>query len=411
MIPKLIESLDANDPLAEKRKEFLLPKDTVYLDGNSLGPLTKHAKQRVEQVIEQQWGEDLIASWNKHDWINLPTAVGEKIAPLIGARQGQVICCDSTSVNLFKLLASALTLNSGRKIILSEQDNFPTDIYMAQGLAQLLGEQRCHLKRVSSQQLEPALDETVAVLMLTQVDFRSGALHDMQRLTALAQQKGVLVIWDLAHSVGAFPVYLDEMKVDFAVGCGYKYLNGGPGAPAWVYVAKRHQAHISQPLQGWMGHRQPFAFDPDYQARQGVDRYLAGTPSILSMVALDAALDVFAELDLCELQQKSHALSELFIKYVTESPELDGFTLLSPPDPTQRGSQLAYTHADAYAVSRALIARKVIVDFRAPSVIRFGFAPLYTRFADVWRAVQILSGIIGEKAYLDPQFQLRETIT
>ena len=411
MVPDDILSMDANDPLANKRKEFLLPKDTLYLDGNSLGPLTKRAKQRVAQVIQQQWGEDLIASWNKHDWIKLPVTVGEKIARLIGAQHDQVISCDSTSVNLFKLLACALTLNSSRKVILSQQDNFPTDLYMAQGLTELLGEQRCRAKLVSSQQLESALDETVAVLMLTQVNFRSGALHDMQRLTELAHQKGILVIWDLAHSAGALPVMLDEARVDFAVGCGYKYLNGGPGAPAFVYVAERHQAHISQPLQGWMGHHQPFAFEPAYQAAAGVEQCLAGTPGILSMVALDAALDVFADVDLYQLREKSIALSELFIQCVAESPELEELELLSPTDPKQRGSQLAYAHTEAFAISQALIASKVVVDFRAPNVIRFGFTPLYTRYIDIWHAAQTLLIIITEKTYLEPKFQSRNTVT
>jgi kynureninase len=314
-------------------------------------------------------------------------------------------------VNLFKLLACALALNSNRTVILSQQDNFPTDLYMAQGLERLLGEQRCRLKQVSSANLESELDDTVAVLMLTQVNFRTGDLHDMQRMTELAQQKGILVIWDLAHSAGAFPVYLDDAKVDFAVGCGYKYLNGGPGAPAFVYVAERHQTHISQPLQGWMGHRQPFAFKPDYAARDGVIQFLAGTPAILSMVALDAALDVFADVDLCQLHEKSIALSELFIKCVAESSQLQGVKLLSPTDSAQRGSQVAYKHAEAFAISQALIANNVIVDFREPNIVRFGFAPLYTRYIDIWQATQTLTRVIEEQIYLNSRFQMRDSVT
>ena len=411
LIPLDILKLDAADPLAHKRGDFVLPQNVIYMDGNSLGPLPVGVTERISDVLSQQWGQDLIHSWNAHQWIDLPTTVGEKIAPLIGAAPEQVICCDSISINLFKLVASALALNPQRKIVLSQRDNFPTDLYMAQGLAKLLGEQRCQLQQVTAGQMEASLDDSIAVLMLTQVNFRSGHLHDIKRLTKLAQQHGVLVIWDLAHSAGALEVNLDADNVDFAVGCGYKYLNGGPGAPAFVYVAKRHQADATQPLSGWMGHRAPFDFESDYQAGDGIKRYLSGTPGIISMAALDAALEVFADVDMAQLRSKSVALGELFIRLVREAPSLKPLKLISPTDPARRGSQLAFSHPQAFAISQALIEQKVIVDFRAPDIVRFGFTPLYLRFRDIWQAVQILENIVSSEVYLDAQYQQRNTVT
>jgi kynureninase len=412
MIPvEHARALDANDVLSHKRAEFILPTGTIYMDGNSLGPLTTRAKRRVAKVVSDEWGEDLIQSWNKHKWIDLPITVGEKIALLIGADEGQVICCDSISVNLFKLLASALTLNAERQVVLSQHDNFPTDLYMAEGLADLLGEQRCQLKQVDSVDLIDSIDESVAVLMLTQTNFRSGELHDMQQLTDLAQSKGVLVIWDLAHSVGAFPVELDKCNVDFAVGCGYKYLNGGPGSPAFVYVASRHQSAVKQPLSGWMGHKSPFDFDPAYAPADGVSQYLSGTPNILSLVALDAALDVFYDVDMRLVQEKSQALSNLFLELLRASPALTLFNCISPSVASKRGSQLAFTHPEAFAISQALIAHGVVVDFRAPNIVRFGFMPLYTSFENVWSVARILNDIFEQKLYDLPEFRKRSKVT
>jgi kynureninase len=410
-IPNEILELDKADQLRAIRGEFLLPEDTVYMDGNSLGPLTKAAKRRLETVVSEQWGQDLIHSWNAHDWIGLPVNVGDKIAPLIGAEKGQVIACDSTSVNLFKVLATALSLNPTRAVVLSQYDNFPTDLYMAQGLSKLLGTQRCELKTVPEESLIGELDETVAVLMLTQVNFRTGRLHDMRHLSKLAHDKGILVIWDLAHSAGALEVHLDECNVDFAVGCGYKYLNGGPGAPAFIYAASKHHQTMTQPLSGWMGHIAPFQFEPDYRAGEAMLRFLSGTPNILSLVALDAALEVFSHTNMSDVRIKSKGLSELFIGYMDDADELGDFKLQSPRDSHLRGSQLAYTHKDAFAISQALIDHKIVVDFRAPNTIRFGFTPLYLRYADVWLAIQNLSHIVEGRLYDQLKYHKRAKVT
>ncbi len=411
LISHSVKDLDKADPLQHKKSEFILPNNTVYMDGNSLGPLTKSSKNRVAEVVSQQWGADLIHSWNAHHWIDLPLSVGDKIAPIIGAQKGQVIACDSTSVNLFKVLSCSLALNSSRQIILSQKENFPTDLYMAQGLSQLLGSERCKLVSVSEDKLVDKLDESVAVLMLTQVDFRSGRLHDMQELTKRAHDCGALVVWDLAHSAGALEVCLDNCDVDFAVGCGYKYLNGGPGAPAFIYAAFRHHASIVQPLSGWMGHRTPFAFEHDYQPSKGMLAFLTGTPNILSLAALDASLDVFSGVPFSDLRAKSSALSELFIKWIDDAPSLQQFSLISPRDAQQRGSHLAYSHPNAFAISQALIDHGIIVDFREPNIIRFGFTPLYLSYQDIWNAFQTLTEIVDTEIYLNQKYFERNRVT
>jgi len=403
--------LDQNDPLAEKRHEFSLPDDVIYLDGNSLGAMPPAAHQRSRQVIQQQWGQDLIKSWNTHRWIDLPTQVGEKIAALLGAAEGQVICCDSTSVNLFKLLCTALEIQRPRRVVLSLKDNFPADLYMVQGLSELGENGICDLRVCEERNIEVQLDETVAVLMLTHVNFRSGKLHDMQRLTGLAHEKGILVIWDLAHSAGALPLELDEWGVDFAVGCGYKYLNGGPGAPAFIYAAERHQQSIKQPLNGWMGHAAPFSFATDYQPAPGVQQFLCGTPPILSMSVLDAALSVFENVDMHELRTKSIGLGELFLQLVGSHEDLDELTLVSPIQSSDRGSQLAFTHPVAFSICQALIDRGVISDFRAPDVLRFGFAPLYISYKDIWNTVQILTEIMVSKSYQQEKYSRPQKVT
>lgn len=406
-----IQEFDKNDPLARKREQFLLPKDRVYLDGNSLGALPVVAQQHALEVVSKQWGEDLITSWNAHSWIDLPRMAGEKIAKLIGAAGGQVICCDSISVNLFKILSAALKLQSGRTVILSQQDNFPTDLYIAQGLQQLLGDENCQLKQVADHELIDHLDESIAVLMLTQVNFRCGKIHDMEKLTKLAQQKGIIVVWDLAHSAGAIPVELDHCKVDFAVGCGYKYLNGGPGSPAFVYVAKHHQEALEQPLSGWMGHAAPFAFDPNYTADKGVEKFLCGTPPVISLSILNSALDVFADVSMQQIRDKSIKLTELFIHMIEQVPALKSLKCISPTDKHQRGSQVAYTHPHAYAICQALIDRGIILDFRAPDILRAGFTPLYTSYSDVWRCVEVLTEIIEQQRFLDRQYQAKQKVT
>ncbi|WP_394191765.1 kynureninase [Pseudoalteromonas atlantica] len=406
-----IIALDKADPLAHKRAEFALPVNTVYLDGNSLGALPKVVKSRVAEVVTQQWGEHLIRSWNDHHWIDLPTQVGEKIAPIIGAAPGQVVCCDSISINLFKLLSSALSLNSERNVVLSTEDNFPTDLYMVQGVSDLLGEDLCQLKLVAEQQITQSLTDDVAVLLLTQVNFRSGQLLDMHALTKHAQDKGILVIWDLAHSAGALPVELDKCNADFAVGCGYKYLNGGPGSPAFLYVAKRHQAAVKQPLSGWMGHAKPFAFDAQYQGADNVNQYLCGTPSVIAMSALDAALDVWHDVNIFHIREKSIALADVFIKLVRSQSCLADLDLCSTEDSTQRGSQLAFAHDNAFAICQALIEKGVIADFRAPNILRFGFTPLYNSFEDIWKAVTILADVVYTQLYKEPRFNKAVKVT
>lgn len=402
--------LDAEDPLAGLRDSFDLPDDKVYLDGNSLGALPRGVPGRVSQLIQQQWGHDLISSWNSHNWIDLPRKVGEKIAALLGAAPGQVICADSISVNLFKLLSTALALRPGRRVVLSQQDNFPTDLYMAEGLAGILGPERCQLRTVSADRLLSSLDEDVAVLMLTQVNFRDGRLHDMAAITKAAQAQGVLVLWDLAHSAGVMPIELDRRNVDMAVGCGYKYLNGGPGAPAFLYLARRHQDQISQPLSGWMGHQNAFEFSPQYQAAAGMQRYLAGTPGILGMVALDAALDVFEGVSLDAIRDKSCALGQCFVDEVL-ARELPGIELVSPRRAERRGSQVSLTHEYGFEIAQALIQQGIIVDYRAPGIIRFGFSPLYNRFADVENAVTTLSDLVLNQGYLEARFSQKGPVT
>ncbi|WP_372627465.1 kynureninase [Arsukibacterium sp.] len=407
-----LEKRDAQDSLAAKRDAFILPPNTIYLDGNSLGAMPKVAATRAQEVLATQWSLDLIKSWNSHSWIDLPSTVGEKIARLIGATPGQVISCDSTSVNLFKVLSSAMLMQQGRSIVLSQQGNFPTDLYMVEGLANLLGEQHCQLQLVTDQSdIEAQLSKDVAVLMLTQVDFRSGRLLDMQRLTKLAHAKGILVIWDLAHSAGALPIELDACNVDFAVGCGYKYLNGGPGAPAFLYAAKRHHANLRQPLSGWMGHKTPFSFDKHYQNAPGIEQFLTGTPPILSMSVLDAALDVFADVKMSQLRQKSLGLSRCFHQLVGQHASLNELKLLTPLAEEERGSQLAYQHPNAYALCQALIKRGVIADFRAPDILRLGFTPLYLRYTDIWHAVAILADIVSSNEYLKPEYAVRHKVT
>ncbi|WP_082859380.1 kynureninase [Microbulbifer sp. Q7] len=405
------EALDRSDPLRHKRDEFLLPAQSVYLDGNSLGPMPVAARQRAQAVLDQQWGEDLICSWNKHSWIDLPQTVGDKIAPMLGAAPGQVICCDSVSINLFKVLSAALGLNPGRRKIVSQRDNFPTDLYVVQGLQQLLGETQCELEVLPEEEIEGALDDQVAVLLLTQVNFRSGYAHDIARLTRAAQAHGALVIWDLAHSTGVMPLELDHWNVDFAVGCGYKYLNGGPGAPAFVYAARRHHAALRQPVAGWMGHQSPFEFSPEYTPAGDIRQFLAGTPPILSMSVLDAALDVYRDVDIRQVKQKALNLADYFAARMMELPSLQSLELATPLAHIERGAQLAYVHPQAFAICQCLIAEGVIADFRAPNILRFGFSPLYLSFCGLDKALERFAAIMEKKLYALPEFNVRKKVT
>jgi kynureninase len=404
-----VEAMDARDPLAGCRDRFTLPPGVIYLDGNSLGALPARTPERVARVVED-WGRDLIGGWNRHDWIGWPRRVGDRIARLVGAQPGEVIVADSTSVSLFKLLAAAVDLNRGRRVILSEADNFPTDLHVAQGLSRLLGN-AIELRTVEAAAVSAALGGDVAVLMLTHVNYRTGAMHDMRGLTAAAHAAGALALWDLSHSAGAMPLALNEARVDLAVGGGYKFLNGGPGAPAYLFVAERWLAQIQPALAGWMGHARPFDFGAAYEPAPGIERFLVGTPPVLSLAALDAGDETFDQIDLRQVRAKSIALGELFRRLVEQECGAFGLHLVSPPDPERCGSQVCYAHADGYAIVQALIARGVIGDFRAPDILRFGFTPLYTRFIDVWEAVEHLVQVLQTGEWQQARFNQRAAVT
>lgn len=410
-----IQELDIIDPFAKHREQFQLPENKVYLDGNSLGIMTKATETRLQNVIQQQWSQDLINSWNDHNWVNLPQTVGEKIAHLIGAEPEQTICCDSISVNLFKALTAALTIvqtqDPERAVVLSTKDNFPTDLYMVQGVAQFLGQHRCQLKLVDESELEQHINSKTALVLATEVNFRTGRRINAKQLVANAHENDALVILDLAHSAGAMPVHLDDWQVDFAVGCTYKYLNGGPGAPAFIYAAKRHHKTMSQPLSGWFGHARPFDFSPEYEPAAGIQQMLTGTPSVLAMSAVDAALDVFKGVSLEKLREKSLQLSDVFHQLLKTHDLDDVLQPIFPKQRSERGSQLSYHYEHAYGLCQALIQRGVVADFRAPNYIRFGFTPLYNSFEDIWQAAEQLRQVLAENEHLDPRWQQRNTVT
>jgi kynureninase len=402
-------ALDRDDPLAGFRDAFEIAEGVIYLDGNSLGALPKATRQRLADVVAREWGGELIRGWNTAGWITLPQRVGGRIASLIGARTDEVIAADSTSVNLFKLVTSALALRPGRRVIVTEPGNFPTDLYILQGVRDLLGD-RVELRMVEPERIEDALDADTALLLLTQVHYKTGRIHDMARLTAKAHAAGALALWDLSHSAGAIDVDLNAANADLAVGCGYKYLNGGPGAPAFLYVAQRHQAQLRSPLSGWMGHATPFTFGDDYVPAPGIERMLCGTPPILGLAALEVGVDIMASADRRAVRAKSMALGDLFIRLVEQACP-GQFVLHSPRHAQARGSQVSFGHAEGYAIMQALIARGVIGDFRAPDVIRFGFAPLYVRHVDVYDAVAHLKDIMDSGAWQDAAYQTRGAVT
>ena len=401
--------LDRRDPLAEHRQAFALPAGLVYLDGNSLGALPATTPGRIREVIEDEWGRGLIGSWNEAGWIDAPRRVGARIARLIGADDDEVICADSTSVNLFKALAAALRLQHGAApgcdVILTERGNFPTDLYIAQAVTETFGG-RYRLLTVAAEEIAYHIDEGTAVLLLTHVDFRSGRMHDMADLTQRAHLAGGLTVWDLSHSAGAVPVDLAGTRADFAVGCGYKYLNGGPGAPAFVYAARRHLRQMdadrfAQPLAGWLGHRAPFDFASAYEPAGGIDRFATGTPPVVALAALECGVDTVLAAGIDRLRAKSVQMTQLFIDLVEQRCAGHGLRLVSPPDPALRGSQVSYAHEDAWPVMQALAARGVVGDYRraddGPGILRFGFAPLYLRFVDVWDAVEALRDVLDER--------------
>lgn len=406
---------DADDPLAPLRDRFALPEGVIYLDSNSLGARPHQALQRAQQVIADEWGEGLIRSWNSAHWFTLPQRLGNKLAPLIGARADEVVITDTTSINLFKVLAAALRVQEerapGRRVIVSERSNFPTDLYIAQGLADLL--QRGYTLRLidAPEELGAAIGDDTAVTMLTHVNYQTGYMYDMAATTALAHANGALTVWDLAHSAGAVPVDLHGAQADYAIGCTYKYLNGGPGAPAFVWVAPALRDCFWQPLSGWWGHAQPFAMQPDYRPHAGITRFMCGTQPIVSLAMVECGLDIFAETDMAVLRRKSLALTDLFIALVEQRCGPHGLALVTPRDHAQRGSHVSYAHEDGYAVVQALIARGVIGDYREPQIMRFGFTPLYTSHADVWDAVEILRDVLDSEAWRAPQFRARGLVT
>lgn len=402
------EARDAADPLAGWRDRLTLPEGVIYLDGNSLGPLPIAATERVSKMLTEEWGELLIRGWNAAGWFVQPRKLGDRIGRLIGAEQGSVMVGDTLSIKVYQALASALDLNPGRSIVLSDSGNFPSDLYMAQGLIASLG--RGHeLKVVDPEAVEDAIDGSVAAIMLTEVDYRTGRLHDMKRLTARARAAGALAIWDLAHSAGALEVDVAGAGADFAVGCTYKYLNAGPGAPAFIYVAPRHAGSARPALSGWMGHEAPFAFDLDYRAGSGIERMRVGTPPVIAMAALDAALDAWEGVSLADVRGQSIRLADLFIELVEAS--CPGLALASPRDGSRRGSQVSFRHAQGYAIMQALIARGVIGDFRAPDAIRFGFTPLYIGEKEVRGAATILAEIIDGRLWDEPRFRQKALVT
>lgn len=402
---------DSADPLAAKREAYDLPADVIYLDGNSLGPPSRNIAERLDRVVREEWGKGLIRSWNQADWINSGIRAGRRMAPLIGAEPHEVVVGDTTSVNLFKLMAAAVKLRPGRKVIVSEEGNFPTDLYMAQGLIEFLDE--AHELRLikPGEDIAAAITEDVALVFLTQVDFKTGRILDMPGLTAAAHEAGALMLWDLCHSAGALAVDLGAAEADFAVGCTYKYLNGGPGSPAFLYVAERLQNETSQPLSGWMGHAAPFKFSNSYEPAPGINRYLSGTHPVLALAALDAALDVWDGVSMGDLREKSVALGDLFIDLMEERCPGHGFELISPRDGAMRGSQVSFVHENGYAIMQALIAEGVIGDYREPGVLRFGFAPLYVGYLDIWNAIDTLARIMDEGLWQAPEYAVRGAVT
>ncbi len=401
---------DNDDALAGFRDEFELPEGVIYLDGNSLGAMPKAAKKRVADVVAKEWGRDLITSWNINGWFDLPHRLGDQTAKLVGAQAGEILVTDSTGINLYKLLAMALDLRPDRSVILMEDSNFPTDNYIAQGLVQQLGG-HFEIRFASREDMQDQITDDVAVVALTQVHYKTGAVFDMHDMTRRAHAVGALICWDLCHSAGALPVDLGASNADFAVGCGYKYLNGGPGAPAFLYVAKRHHGQAGQPLTGWWSHAEPFAFERDYRPAKTINQMLSGTQPILSMAALECGLDIMLRADMRAIRDKSMALGQAFQDLMTAHCADAGFTLASPSEAAHRASQIAYTHPHGYAIMRALIEHGVIGDFRAPDIMRFGFTPLYTRYVDVWDAVQTLKTIMGKNTWQEPRFSRRENVT
>ena len=406
------QNLDNIDPLAKYREEFHLPKNIIYFDGNSLGLLPKRTIKNLEKTIYKEWGEELIRSWNNANWINMPLTLGDKIAPLLGANPGEVIVVDSTSVNLFKVLSSALILNKSRKVIVSEASNFPSDLYILEGVNEMFGNnfESCLIEEGETD-VEKYIDSSTAVVMLSHINYKTGRISDMKKITEHAHKKGALVVWDLSHSVGVMPMDLHKYNVDFAVGCTYKHLNGGPGAPGFLYVSHDLVEHVSQPLTGWLGHANPFGFEDKYNASNGIKKYICGTPPILSYKAVESGLEIFKEISMIMVREKSIELSEAFMALIEQECAEFGFELLSPNNADQRGSQISFKHDDAYPIMQTLISHGVIGDYREPNILRFGISPLYMRFEDIWEAIMCLKNIMESREWDSDQFKKRNYVT
>ncbi len=404
-----VSALDAADPLAPFRERFQLREGLIYLDGNSLGALPKATGERLAEVIGGEWGEGLITSWLEALWSTAPRRIGDKIGRLLGAKPGEIVATDSTSVNIFKALTAALSLRRERTVILSEATNFPTDVYMMQGVEAFSGG-RVRAVTVAPDAIVDALTDDVAVLLLTQVHYKSGRVRDMAAITRAAHEAGALVVWDLSHSAGAIPVDLNGANADFAIGCGYKFLNGGPGAPAYLFAAARH--HAATPvLSGWFGHARPFAFEEDYDPAAGIERFQCGTPPVLGLAALEVGVDLMLEADMAEVRRKSLALGDLFIEQMQPLCETYGFELVSAQDHATRGSQVAYAHPQGYQIVQALKEYDVIADFRAPDILRFGLTPLYLRYRDIVETARRLEKVCATRAWDKPQYHQRAAVT
>jgi kynureninase len=401
---------DASDPIAALRDRFVIPDGVIYLDGNSLGPLPRAAASSLGRTIEQEWGQDLIKSWNSAGWFDMPLRLGDRVGALIGAAPGQTVVCDTTSINLYKAVHAAMGLRPDRSVVIAEADSFPTDLYIIEGAMASAGRpMQRRLAGADGSSIEALLDQRVAVVVLSQVDYRTGALLDVAAITEQVHKAGALMVWDLCHSAGVMEVAFDRHAIDFAVGCTYKYLNGGPGSPAFISVAAVHQAAARHPLSGWWGHAEPFAFDRDFRPDAGIRRFLCGTPPIISLRGVDAALDALQGVEVAELREKSLALTELFMARVNAL--LPGLEIVTPRQPSLRGSQVAIAFDHGYSVVQAMIERGVIGDFRAPDIMRFGFAPLYLRFRDVWDAAEILAGCVRAEVWREPRYGQRLAVT
>ena len=404
--------LDTLDSIKKVREQFALPKDVIYFDGNSLGPLPKNTIKSLDSVIQREWGDGLIRSWNDENWINLPRNLGNQIAPLIGAKEGEVIVVDSTSVNLFKVLSSALMLNKNRKVIVSEAANFPSDLYILEGVNNMFGEsyERCLIDE-GDDEIEKYIDSSTAVVVLSHINYKTGRITDLKKITTFAHEKGALVVWDISHSVGVFPMNLHDLGVDFAVGCTYKHLNGGPGAPGFLFVHSSLIEKVSQPLTGWLGHIKPFDFEVEYKPANDINKFICGTPPIIAYKAIESGLEIFKDLSIIEIREKSIKLSEMFIQLIQQECTEFGFMLFSPKNSEQRGSQISFLHENAYSIIQALISHGIIGDYREPNVMRFGISPLYMRFEDVWNAITCLRKIMQTGEWQSEKFKNKNYVT